>query len=141
MCEREMTDEEFIEFINANKERMNALMGDDRDVKDYFRENAKKAKAKVEEAVDDTEDVIKKVFKAMFSPEVQKHIIGAGVEIALGISAALKAMPVPEKAQPIVDKMEEIRENAHTVYCTKNPDCPRKKSEPQKTDTMRIELD
>ena len=93
MCEREMTDEEFIEFINANKERMNALMGDDRDVKDYFRENAKKAKAKVEEAVDDTEDVIKKVFKAMFSPEVQKHIIGAGVEIALGISAALKAIP------------------------------------------------
>ncbi|MBQ6548146.1 MAG: hypothetical protein IJL79_04300 [Candidatus Methanomethylophilaceae archaeon] len=141
MCEREMTDEEFIEFINANKERMNALMGDDRDVKDYFRENAKKAKAKVEEAVDDTEDVIKKVFKAMFSPDVQKHIIGAGVEIALGISAALKAMPVPEKAQPIVDKMEEIRENAHTVYCKKNPDCPRKKSEPQKTDTMRIELD
>ena len=141
MSEIKMTDEEFMAFINANKERMNTLMGNDKDVKAFLKENAKKAKAKVEKVTDATEDTVKKVFSAIFSPEVQKHVIGAGVELVLGISAALKAMPVPEKAQPIVDKMEEIRENAHTVYCKKNPDCPRKKSEPQKTDTMRIELD
>ena len=42
-----MTDEEFMAFINANKERMNTLMGDDKDVKAFIKDNAKKAKAKV----------------------------------------------------------------------------------------------
>ena len=134
-----MTDEEFMAFINANKERMNTLMGNDKDVKAFLKENAKKAKAKVEKVTDATEDTVKKVFEALFSPEVQKHVIGAGVELFLGISAALKAMPVPEKAQPIVDKMSEIRTNATTVYCAKNPECPRKKaSEPE---GKRIEID
>ena len=97
------------------------------------------AKAKVEKVTDATEDTVKKVFSAIFSPEVQKHVIGAGVELVLGISAALKAMPVPEKAQPIVDKMSEIRANASSVYCAKNPGCPRKKaSEPE---GKRIEID
>ncbi len=139
MSEIKMTDEEFMAFINANKERMNTLMGNDKDVKAFLKENAKKAKAKVEKVTDATEDTVKKVFEALFSPEVQKHVIGAGVELFLGISAALKAMPVPEKAQPIVDKMSEIRTNATTVYCAKNPECPRKKaSEPE---GKRIEID
>ena len=126
MSEIKMTDEEFMAFINANKERMNALMGNDKDVKTFLKENAKKAKAKVEKATDATEETV-------------KHVIGAGVELVLGISAALKAMPVPEKAQPIVDKMSEIRTNATSVYCAKNPECPRKKaSEPE---GKRIEID
>ena len=139
MSEIKMTDEEFMAFINANKERMNTLMGNDKDVKAFLKENAKKAKAKVEKVTDATEDTVKKVFSAIFSPEVQKHVIGAGVELVLGISAALKAMPVPEKAQPIVDKMSEIRANASSVYCAKNPECPRKKAaEPE---GKRIEID
>jgi len=139
MSEIDMTDEEFMAFINANKERMNALMGKDKDVKAFLKENAKKAKAKVENTADVAEETVKKVFGAIFSPEVQKHVIGAGVELFLGINAALKAMPVPEKAQPIVDKMSEIRTNAKSVYCAKNPECPRKKaSEPE---GKRIEID
>lgn len=136
----EMTDEEFIEFINANKERMNTLMGDDESVKAFLKDNAKKAKKKIEETEDAVEDTVKKVFEAIFSPEVQKHVIGAGVEMMLGLTALVKAMPVPSKAQPIVDKMSEMRMNASSVYCAKNPDCPRKKAE-TKTDAMKIELD
>ena len=83
---------------------------------------------------------MKKVFDAIFSPEVQKHVIGAGVELVLGISAALKAMPVPEKAQPIVDKMVEVRQNASAVYCAKNPKCPRKKSS-SPAEGKKIEID
>ncbi len=135
-----MTDEEFMAFINANKERMNTLMGDDKDVKAFIKDNAKKAKAKVEKAGDAVEGTVKKVFEAIFSPEVQKHVIGAGVELVLGISAALKAMPVPEKAQPIVDKMVEVRQNASSVYCAKNPECPRKKSS-EPAEGKKIEID
>ncbi len=136
----DMTDEEFIAFINANKERMNNLMGEDDSVKAFLKDNAKKAKKKVEEAGDAVEDTVKKVFDAVFSKEVQKHVIGAGVELFLGISAALKAMPVPSKAQPIVDKMVEVRQTASSVYCAKNPECPRKAAE-AKSDAMKIELD
>ncbi len=136
----DMTDEEFIAFINANKERMNNLMGEDDSVKAFLKDNAKKAKKKVEEAGDAVEDTVKKVFDAVFSKEVQKHVIGAGMELFLGISAALKAMPVPSKAQPIVDKMVEVRQTASSVYCAKNPECPRKAAE-AKADAMKIELD
>ena len=139
MSEIEMTDEEFMAFINANKERMNALMGEDRDVKAFLKNNAKKAKAKVEKVTDAADETVKKVFDAIFSPEVQRHVIGAGVELVLGISAALKSMPVPDKAQPIVDKMVEVRSNASSVYCAKNPKCPRKKASESKG--KKIEID
>jgi hypothetical protein len=135
-----MTDEEFMAFINANKERMNTLMGDDKDVKAFIKDSAKKAKDKIEKTEDAFEHTVKGVFEAIFSPEVQKHVIGAGVEIILGISAALKAMPVPEKAQPIVDKMVEVRQNASSVYCAKNPECPRKKSS-EPAEGKKIEID
>ena len=137
---KEMSDEEFVEFINANKERLSALMNEDKGLKTFIKENAKKAKKKVEEAADATEDSIKKVVDALFSQEVQKHMIGAGVELMLGFGAILKAMPVPQKAEPIVDKMSEFRRNAQTVYCSKNPGCPRKKAE-TKVEAKKIELD
>ena len=137
---KDMTDDEFVEFINANRERMDALMGNDRNVKTFLKDNAKKAKAKAEKVTDDTEEAFKKVFNAVFSTEVQKHIIGAGVELMLGFNAILKAFPVPEKAQGVVDKMSEFRQNAAEVYCSKNPDCPRKKAEAKKN-TKKIELD
>ena len=137
---KDMTDEEFIEFINANKERMDALMGGDGGIKTFIKDNAKKAKKKAGEAADATEESVKKVVGALFSQEVQKHMIGAGIELMLGFGAILKAMPVPQKAEPIVDKMSEIRRNAQTVYCSKNPGCPRKKAE-TKVETKKIELD
>ena len=138
---KDMTDEEFMEFINANKERMDSLMGERSGFKTLVKYNAKKAKGKVEDAADATEDTVKKVVDALFSPEVQKHMIGAGVEIMLGIGAIFKAMPVPKSAQPFVDKMEEVRSNAQTVYCSKNPGCPRKKAETPKSKAKKIELD
>ena len=137
---KEMSDEEFAEFINANKERLSALMNEDKGLKAFIKENAKKAKKKVEEAADATEESVKKVVSAMFSQEVQRHMIGAGVELMLGFGAILKAMPVPQRAEPIVDKMAEVRRNAQSVYCAKNPGCPRKKTD-AKIETKKIELD
>ena len=40
----------------------------------------------------------------------------------------------------IVDKMAEVRRNAQSVYCAKNPGCPRKKVD-AKIETKKIELD
>ena len=137
---KEMSDEEFVEFINANKERLSALMNEDKGLKTFIKENAKKAKKKAEEAADATEESVKKVVSAMFSQEVQKHMIGAGIELMLGFGAILKAMPVPQKAEPIIDKMAEVRRNAQSAYCSVNPSCPRKKSE-AKIETKKIELD
>ena len=137
---KEMSDEEFAEFINANKERLTALMDEDKGLKAFIKENAKKAKKKAEEVADATEVSVKKVVSAIFSPDVQRHMIGAGVELMLGFGAILKAMPVPQKAEPIVDKMAEVRRNAQSVYCAKNPGCPRKKAE-VKVETKKIELD
>ena len=138
---KEMSDEEFIEFINANKERMQALMGEDEGVKSYLKMTAKNTKAKIEKVEDKTEDTVKRIFNAFFSEDVQKHMIGAGVEFVLGLNALAKAMPVPERAQDAVDKISEVKENASKAYCAKNPDCPRKKAEAKKTTAKKIELD
>ena len=138
---KEMSDEEFIEFINANKERMNVLMGEDDSFKTQVKGTAKRAKDKVDKVEDSIEDTAKKIFKAIFSEEVQKHMIGAGVEFFLGLNALAKALPVPDKAKDAVDKLSEVRENASKAYCAKNPDCPRKKAESKKTTAKKIELD
>ena len=137
----EMSDEEFMEFINANKERMNALMGGDDGFKAQVKSTAKRAKAKVDKAEDAAEDTAKKIFKAIFSEDVQKHMIGAGVELVLGINALFKAMPVPESARKVTDKLSEIRSNASKAYCAKNPDCPRRNAEAKKAENIKIELD
>ena len=159
---KEMTDDEFVDFINASKDRIEMLMGRGDDIRLKFKDDAKKTKAKIKDDTektkakikDDTEkiraeigaatkavdDSVRKVAIAFFSPEVQKHVIGAGIEVMLGFNAILKAIPVPEKAQPVVDKVSEIRHNAKTVYCKKNPDCPRKNAAEHK-EVQKIELD
>ena len=136
---KEMTDDEFVDFINASKDRIEMLMGRGDGVRTFVKDNAKKAKAKVEKTEDVIEDNVKKFFGAIFSPEVQRHMVGAGVELMLGLGAIIKAMPVPEKAEPVVEKVSEIKKNAKSAYCSKNPDCPKKKAE--KKDAKKIELD
>ena len=135
----DMTDDEFMEFINASKDRIEMLMGHGGGLRTQIKENAKKAKAKAESANNAVEDSVKKVFGALFSSEVQKHMVSAGIELMLGFNAIIKAMPVPDKAQPVIDKVSEIRKNAKSAYCAKNPDCPKKKA--AKNETKKIELD
>ena len=101
----------------------------------------KKAQAKIEETNEEIEHTFKRVFDAVFSPEVQKHVVGAGIEMMLGFNAFLKAIPVPDKVQPYIDKVVEARENASAAYCAKNPDCPRKKAAAQSAKAKKIELD
>ena len=142
MCNpNDMSDEDFVAFINANKERMESLMGEDKSVKEYLKNSAKKAQAKIEETNEEIEHTFKRVFDAVFSPEVQKHVVGAGIEMMLGFNAFLKAIPVPDKVQPYIDKVVEARENASAAYCAKNPDCPRKKAAAQSAKAKKIELD
>ena len=45
-----------------------------------------------------------------------------------------------EERDAVLDKMAEVKRNAQSVYCSKNPGCPRKKAE-VKVETKKIELD
>lgn len=135
-----MNDEEFMDFINDNRDRIKALMEDDDDFRQYLKTKAKEAKEKVSEKSDRFEETVKDVFRAMFAPEVQKHVIGAGVEMMLGINAFLKSLPVPDKAKGIVDSVEEVRHNVSSAYCSANPDCSRRKGD-QRSEPTKIELD
>ena len=138
---KEMTDEEFIAFINENKERMENLMGKDEGLKGRVKEKAKNASLKLDEAVETTQDNVKNLFSALFSSNVQKHFFSAGMELMLGFSEIIKAIPVPQKVQPVVDKVSEARKNAKEVHCAKNPDCPKKKTKTEKATVEKIELD
>ena len=44
---KEMTDDEFVDFINASKDRIEMLMGRGDDLRLKFKDDAKKTKAKI----------------------------------------------------------------------------------------------
>lgn len=133
----EMNDEEFKNFILENKDRVKELLRDEDSEFRYFvkselksmKKKAKKAKKKFEAKADEKFNGFK---DAAFSPEVQKHLVGAGVEMMLGITALISAIPKSERFQEAFDQAEEARKNASEVYCAKNKDCPRKKAEAKK---------
>lgn len=145
-----MTDEEFIEFMRENKDRVKAFMKEeDGEFAKYLKKKAKKAKKKAkkakkmfEEGFDEAGTAVKGVKDAVFSPEVQKHIVSAGIEMMLGITALIDAIPKGEKTQEAYDRAEEMRHNISSIVCAKNPDCARRKpAEEKKEDVRKIEID
>lgn len=134
---KEMTDAEFESFILENKERIKTLLcNEDSEfrgfVKDELKSMKKKAKKAKKKVEGKAEEKIAGIRDAAFSEDVQKHLVGAGIELMLGITALIDAMPKPEKAQEMMDKVSEARKNASNAYCAKNPDCPKKKAELKK---------
>ena len=89
----------------------------------YTKEQAEKVKQSM-----------KDVASAFLNPEVQRHFINMGLELMMGVSALVEAMPKPKIVEEVVEKASEAKANASKQYCAKNPDCPRKASK-------KIELD
>lgn len=138
----EMSEQEFIEFIKKNGYRIKAILEESEDsAENYFKDTAKKAKSRIKEDAEKADDRIGDFFKAVFSPEVQKHMIGAGVEIALGISALVAAIPKSDRAQEFYEKAEEARQNAAAAMCAKNPDCIRRNVSEKRDEIRKIEID
>ena len=132
----EKDDMDFEAYILENKEKVKALLSEDTEFKSFvkgeLKSMKKKAKKKVKKAERKVDERFSDIKEALFSPEVQKHLVGAGIELMLGIGALMGSLPKSERAKDAMERMSEVRKNASAVYCSKNPDCPKKKAEVKK---------
>ncbi len=136
---KKMNDDEFEEFVKANREKIEKLMKEDSteflDVAEKaVVKGVKKAKCKAEKLCNDETDAseeikqrAKEITNAVFDPEVQKHFMRMGVEFALGMSALFDAMPKPDFMKEAADKASKNKEKLSKEFCDANPNCARKK--------------
>ena len=132
-----MTDEELMAFLRENRDRIRDLIGED--AKEGMKDRAEKVKERITDAEDSAEQAMKGFIETLFSKDVQRHFIGAGMEMMLGFDALFRTMPFPDKMRKAADRATGVRENISEMYCEKNPDCLRKRT--PSNGTSRIEID
>ncbi len=138
-----MTDEEFREFLEESKERVKAFLKEEGPefveyAKDEAKKGAKKVKAKVKDKIDEkTDGDLKKIKEAFMDKDVQMHFMRMGMELFLGFSALISAMPKPEFVEKMKNETSDMRETIAEECCKHNPKCPKKK----KSSPKKIELD
>lgn len=151
-----MTDDELLEFLKKNKDRIRSFIetevpeltgivrkevGEDIDtmgeVADQVREDVKFGADEIKDFVKEQmgsnkeeasklRQGLKDVTGAFADEDVQRHFVRMGMELMMGISALVDAMPKPGIVDEAVKKASEVKKNASREYCASNPDCPRR---------------
>lgn len=142
MTETQMTDEEFMQFVIENKERIIELMKtvdstSDNDLKDYVKNTERKVKDRAHQAKDKTEDFAKDMYSAIMNPDVHKHFIRMGMEFFMGLNELASRMPMPDSVKQFKEDVSTSTTEVRSEFCKNNKDCPAK----AKSNLEKIELD
>ncbi|MBE6525900.1 MAG: hypothetical protein E7Z66_04990 [Thermoplasmata archaeon] len=142
MTETQMTDEEFMQFVIENKERIIELMKtvdstSDNDLKDYVKNTERKVKDRAHQAKDKTEDFAKDMYSAVMNPDVHKHFIRMGMEFFMGLNELASRMPMPDSVKQFKEDVSTSTTEVRSEFCKNNKDCPAK----AKSNLEKIELD
>ena len=141
MTETQMTDEEFMQFVIENKERIIELMKtvdstSDNDLKDYVKNTERKVKDRAHQAKDKTEDFAKDMYSAVMNPDVHKHFIRMGMEFFMGLNELASRMPMPDSVKQFKEDVSTSTTEVRSEFCKNNKDCPAK----AKSNLEKIEL-
>jgi len=135
-----VNDENFEEFVLRNEERILKILADKNGQDEGSTDNdneadgkgermtkiladGKAVKKKLEDKKEKGKEFAKGVAEAAISREVTEHLMSAGIEFMMGISALVKAFPWPDDIKPYLDAVSERKETAGSVICKKNPNC------------------
>jgi hypothetical protein len=126
-----MSDEELEKLILENGERVKKIMREHRDqLCDDLENDGVEAFESIKHDVKKTKKAAKENAKQMtdafFDPEVQKHFMNVGIEMAMGFESLLRAMPKPKFAEDAMNEAESARDNVQKAYCSTNPNCQKK---------------
>ena len=143
----EFNDEEMIEFIRRNKERVAELLKDEKvfaedlagEAKNSAEKAAEKVKEKVSHGKERAEETAKDIYKAIMNPEAHRHFVRMGLELFMGLSAIMEKMPMPKPIREFREDLEESREGVQKEFCKTNKNCAAKKSADDGIE--RIEID
>ena len=80
-----------------------------------------------------------KMFGFISDPEIQKHVLGAGMELIGAFAALLENGPFPETVKEAVRVSNMVR---NEEYCSQNPDCKvrARRTEEPKAGSVKIEV-
>lgn len=122
----EMSEEEkFEEFVLENEER----------IMEILMEGKSQITTKIEAKKTEGKEFVKGMIEAMMNRDVQEHFMSMGIEFIMGVSAFIKAMPLPEEFKPFVDAVSEQKDAIGDLMCRNNPNCaaaPAKKTTAKK---------
>lgn len=99
-------------------------------------EDVRHYRERAEERIDDR-------LSFLSDPDLQKHVIGAGMEMVAALGAFIKSAPFPDSVKNAVDTGNITR---NEEFCSSNPDCrarAKSKSAPreeEKPRTVKIEV-
>lgn len=139
--DKKKMDPELEEFFRNNKDMIERLLLGGLDT---FKETYDEEKTMMEELAEKQKEKAKEaaqgVVNMITDPDVQKHFMAMGFEFIMGMSALMKAAPMPETIRDMAAKAEEMRKTASDNFCQSNPDCSKKqKSEaPEKIEIQSV---
>jgi len=129
----DFTDSELESFIRENREILSKLLRQEKDLASrlYNREaqkaeelkgKAEEFKGKAEEFKGKAEEKTIEFIAAVTDPEIHKHFMMAGFEFLMGMSAMVKALPMPEMIRTTMDLAKETRDKTYEEARAKYPD-------------------
>lgn len=133
--EKKFSDPELEKFFNENREFIERILKEEKkQAKSRVISEIKKAEHQKDKAKENVEGFI----EAFTDPEVQKHFMMAGFELLLGVTALVKATPMPEVFKEAMDKSEEAKKDVMKTYATMADEpAEEKPSKPQKIEIKK----
>ena len=147
---RAMIEELLEQERQRTKEALEADSVDPKEFVDYHADKARETVDKERELVkglatkgkEKADETLDGVIGALLNPEVQKHVVSAGIEMMLALDSIVRSFPMPDRVREAADKAQETRDAMTKAYCSKNPDCGAKKSTKKKSaQKIDIEMD
>jgi len=100
-------DPELERFFRENKDMVESLIKEEREM---IKRLLEEERANFDEVINKHkvkgEDVAKKTMDMFTDPEVQKHFMSMGMEFIMGMTALMKASPLPDSFKDMVDRTE-----------------------------------
>ncbi len=146
--------EDYLRAMDAADDLRDALCGYAREQSEYFDRfgrsemermrlhaqlERERSRARMYEARDRFNADFDKMFGFISDPEIQKHVIGAGMELIGAFTALLENGPFPETVKEAVRVSNVVR---NEEFCTQNPDCKvrARRSEAPKSGSVKIDV-
>ena len=100
-------DPELERFFRDNMEMVETLLREEREmVKRLLAEERSNIEKLISEQKEKGEDTVKKTMDMFTDPDVQRHFMAMGMEFMLGLTALVKASPLPDVFKDAVDRTE-----------------------------------
>jgi hypothetical protein len=125
------TDEDIRRFVLENEERIREILRAEipEEVPCPDEETGRKFLRGIGPDAEKGKKFVKGITDALMDKDVQKHFVRMWLEMAMGIGALVKALPLPEEMSPFVDAVSERKDALENVV-SKRAGTPRKKKQP-----------